>query len=52
MPGDVANADEQEARVVSAILGHATPGFTLNVYRHVIDEMTAPAAYALDRWLR
>lgn len=36
---------------VSAILGHSSPGFTLNVYRHHIDEMAALAADALERRL-
>jgi len=36
---------------VSAILGHASPGFTLSVYRHVVDEMTEQAAEALERRL-
>lgn len=36
---------------VSALLGHASAGFTLSVYRHAIDEMTQGAADALDRRL-
>ena len=32
------------AKVVSERLGHATPGFTLNVYQHVLPGMQAEAA--------
>lgn len=36
---------------VSAQLGHSSAGFTLNTYRHVVDEMTAAAAAAIERRL-
>lgn len=34
--------------IASAALGHATPGFTMSVYQHVLDEMTDQAAAAID----
>lgn len=39
------------AKVVSERLGHATPGFTLNVYQHVLPGMQADAAKVFDRLL-
>lgn len=36
---------------ISAILGHASAGFTLSVYRHMVDEMGEQAADALERRL-
>lgn len=38
-------------KVVSERLGHASPGFTLNVYQHVLPGMQAEAAEVLDRLL-
>ena len=37
------------AKVVSERLGHATPGFTLNVYQHVLPGMQAEAAVVFDQ---
>ena len=34
--------------IASAALGHASPGFTMSVYQHVLDEMTDQAAAAID----
>lgn len=34
--------------IASAILGHATPGFTMRVYQHVIEGMELPAAQAIE----
>ncbi len=34
--------------IASAVLGHASPAFTLSVYSHVLDGMTDRAASALD----
>lgn len=39
------------AKVVAERLGHATPGFTLNVYQHVLPGMQAQAADVFDRLL-
>jgi len=39
------------AKVVAERLGHATPGFTLNVYQHVLPGMQAEAANVFDRLL-
>ena len=39
------------AKVVSERLGHATPGFTLNVYQHVLPGMQAEAADTFGRLL-
>ena len=41
-----------EIDAVAAILGHASPSFTLSAYRHAIEELTRPAADAVDRVLR
>jgi integrase len=38
-------------KVVSERLGHASPGFTLNVYQHVVPGMQAEAAVAFSRLL-
>jgi integrase len=38
-------------KVVSERLGHASPGFTLNVYQHVIPGMQAEAAATFSRLL-
>lgn len=38
-------------KVVSERLGHASPGFTLNVYQHVLPGMQAEAAQMFDRLL-
>jgi hypothetical protein len=38
-------------KVVSERLGHASPGFTLNVYQHVLPGMQAEAAQVLDHLL-
>ena len=38
-------------KVVSERLGHASPGFTLNVYQHVLPSMQAEAAQVFDRLL-
>ena len=38
-------------KVVSERLGHATPGFTLNVYQHVVPGMQAEAAVTFSRLL-
>jgi hypothetical protein len=38
-------------KVVSERLGHASPGFTLNVYQHVLPGMQAEAAQVFDRLL-
>jgi integrase len=38
-------------KVVSERLGHATPGFTMNVYQHVVPGMQAEAADAFGRLL-
>jgi integrase len=35
-------------KVVSERLGHASPGFTLNVYQHVLPGMQAAAAEIFD----
>jgi integrase len=37
--------------VVSERLGHASPGFTLNVYQHVLPGMQAEAAATFSRLL-
>ncbi len=37
------------AKVVSERLGHASPGFTLNVCQHVLPGMQAEAAEVFDR---
>jgi integrase len=34
--------------IASAVLGHASPAFTMSVYQHVLDGMTAQAADALQ----
>jgi integrase len=34
--------------IASAALGHASPAFTMTVYQHVLDGMTAQAAAAID----
>lgn len=34
--------------IASATLGHASPAFTMTVYQHVLDGMTAQAAAAID----
>ncbi len=34
--------------IASAILGHATPGFTMRVYQHVVEGMDLQAAEAID----
>ena len=34
--------------IASAVLGHASPAFTMSVYQHVLDGMTAQAADALE----
>lgn len=39
------------AKVVAERLGHATPGFTLNVYQHVLPGMQAEAANIFNRLL-
>jgi len=36
---------------VSERLGHASPGFTLNVYRHVLPGMQAEGAEVFERLL-
>jgi len=41
----------QLVEVVSERLGHASPGFTLNVYLHVLPGMHAEAAQVFDRLL-
>lgn len=38
-------------KVVSERLGHASPGFTLNVYQHVLPGMQAEAALVFDQIL-
>ncbi len=38
-------------KVVSERLGHASPGFTLNVYQHVLPGMQAEAALVFERLL-
>lgn len=38
-------------KVVSERLGHASPGFTLNVYQHVLPGMQAEAAATFSRLL-
>lgn len=38
-------------KVVSERLGHASPGFTLNVYQHVVPGMQAEAAEVFERLL-
>lgn len=38
-------------RVVSERLGHASPGFTLNVYQHVLPGMQAEASEVFERLL-
>ena len=38
-------------KVVSERLGHASPGFTLNVYQHVLPGMQAEAAQIFDQLL-
>jgi len=38
-------------KVVSELLGHATPGFTLNVYQAVLPGMQAEAAKTFDQML-
>jgi integrase len=38
-------------KVVSERLGHASPGFTLNVYQHVIPGMQAEAAATFSQLL-
>ncbi len=40
------------AKVVSERLGHASPGFTLNVYQHVLPGMQAEAAKIFDELTR
>jgi integrase len=37
--------------IASAVLGHASPAFTMSVYQHVLDGMTATAAAALGEAL-
>lgn len=39
-------------KVVSERLGHASPGFTLNVYQHVLPGMQAEAAEVFERLLQ
>lgn len=34
--------------IASAVLGHASPAFTMSVYQHVLDGMTAVAASAVE----
>jgi integrase len=38
-----------DVAVVSAILGHASPGFTMSVYQHVREGMAEQAAEAIER---
>src|SRR5690606_16202086 len=38
-------------KVVSERLGHASPGFTLNVYQHVLPGMQAEAALVFEHLL-
>jgi integrase len=33
--------------IASAVLGHASPAFTMNAYQHVLDSMTERAADAI-----
>jgi integrase len=35
--------------ITSALLGRASPAFTMKTYQHMLDQMTAQAAAALDR---
>lgn len=35
--------------IASAVLGHASPVFTMSVYQHVLDGMTDQAALALEK---
>lgn len=35
--------------IASALLGHASPAFTMSRYQHMLDQMTVQAAAALDR---
>ena len=37
--------------IASAVLGHASPAFTMSCYQHVLDGMTATAATALGEAL-
>ena len=37
--------------IVSALLGHSSPGFTMGTYQHMLDGMTVEAAKALERAL-
>jgi hypothetical protein len=37
--------------ITSACLGHTSPGLTMATYQHVVDQMTAGPANALDRML-
>jgi integrase len=37
--------------ITSAVLGHSSPAFTMAVYQHVLDGMTAGAAVALEHAL-
>jgi len=37
--------------IASAVLGHASPGFTMAVYQHVLDGMTSQAAAAIQEAL-
>lgn len=38
-----------DVAVVSAVLGHASPGFTMSVYQHVREGMAEQAAEAIER---
>jgi integrase len=38
-----------DATVVSAVLGHSSPGFTASTYQHVTEGLTEQAASALER---
>ncbi len=38
-----------DVAVVSAILGHASPAFTMSVYQHVREGMAEQAADAIER---
>lgn len=38
-----------DVAVVSAVLGHASPGFTMAVYQHVREGMAEQAADAIER---
>lgn len=38
-----------DVAVVSAVLGHSSPGFTMAVYQHVREGMAEQAADAIER---